>query len=149
MAIMGVEERIAADLKDAMKARRRLDMDVLRYLKHVIAQASSDRVLREEEVLQVLWKHARSVRETLDLAAAARLEEHADAAIGELETIARYLPPPLTDVELRSMVDATLRELAGAKPPTANAVMNALRPSLSGRIDLGRAHEVVREMLAR
>jgi uncharacterized protein len=145
---MRVEERIATDLKVAMKARRRLEMDVLRYLKHVIAQASSDRVLREDEVLQVLWRHAKSVRETLDIAADARLEDHADAAIGELEVIARYLPPPMTEIELRSVVSATIRGLATGAPPTANAVMNALLPSLSGRIDLGRAHEVVREILA-
>jgi uncharacterized protein YqeY len=82
-------------------------------------------------------KQRSAARPQLPLTDAGRIEL-ADKERAEGEVLARYLPQPLSDEEVKAIVDAAVAQAAasGATGPAAmGAVMKAVQAQTSGRTD--------------
>ncbi|MGB7015865.1 MAG: GatB/YqeY domain-containing protein [Candidatus Cybelea sp.] len=147
---MGVlKDRIAADLKEAMRARDQLRLDTLRsalsgfiYKRSESGQEISDN--DEVEVVRRLVKQ-RSDSET-EFARAGR-PELADKERREREILMAYLPAQRSAAEIREIVQSVLAELPEGSR-NIGAVMKVVMPQLREVADGNLVRQIVTEELA-
>ncbi len=148
---MELKERLQADMKAALKAREsgKKRLWVLRMALSAIKNAEiAKRVcLDDAGVVEVLAAEMRSRRDT---AAEFRRLGREDAAVeadGEAVILSEYLPPPLSEGELRDMVDAAVAETGAAVLRDLGKVMGKLMPQVKGLADGTLVQKMVRERL--
>lgn len=137
---MTLNERIAADLKEAMKARDQARLDVIRMLKSAVQMATIEKggataVLDDAEVEAVIRKQVKQRRDSIAGFEKGARPDLAAKEKSEVEVLQTYLPKELTPDELAAMIDATIREVGATTKAQLGAVMKALQPKLAGRAD--------------
>lgn len=148
------KDRLRSELTASMKARDSLRSSTLRMALSAVTNeevaGSQARELTDEEVVGVLAKEAKKRREAAEAYAAAGREESAQKEQAEADILAEFLPEPLTDADIRSMVTATIADLGvgdqGMK--AMGRVMGALTPRTKGRADGAVVSAEVRRQLS-
>lgn len=149
-----LKTRLQSDLTAAMKARDAVRLGTIRMaLTAVHAEevaGATARELTDEEVVTVLGREARKRREAASAYQDAGRAELADRERAELEVLNGYLPAPLSDDDLRTIV-AEQVSAAEANGVTGRAamgvVMKAVQPRLAGQAEGGRVAAEVRRQL--
>lgn len=146
---MSLKVRIQEDVKNAMRARQREQLAVLRLVTAAIKQKEVDeRVdLDDEQVLAILDKMVKQRRESLEQFQKAGRDDLAKQEVFELELIQGYLPEPLGEAELAALISATVSELGASSIRDMGPVMNALRSQVQGRADMKAVSQAVKSQL--
>lgn len=149
-----MKDRLREDLTASMKARDELRSSTLRMVLTAITNAEvagkQARELSDDDVLSVLASESKKRREAATAFADAGRDELADKERAEAAIIAEFLPEPLTEEEIRSLVTSTIDEL-GVRDEGMRAmgrIMGALQPSVKGRADGGVVSAEVRRQLS-
>lgn len=152
---MSLKEQLRADLTTAMKAREELVSSTLRMALAAITTeevaGKAARELTDDDVLVVLGKEAKKRREAATAFDDAGRTDLADKERAEGEILARYLPQPLTDEEVKAIVSDAVAAAAasGVTGPSAmGAVMKAVQPHVTGRADGAVVAALVRAALS-
>ena len=152
---MSLKEQLRADLTAAMKSRDELVSSTIRMtLAAITTEEVAGKVARElsdAEVVAVIGKEAKKRREAATAFEDAGRAELAAKERAEGEVLARYLPQPLTDAELASIVDSAIADAAaaGASGQSAlGAVMKAVQAQVAGRADGSAVAALVRARLS-
>ena len=151
---MHLSERIAADLKAAMKASAEFEVGVLRMLHAAIHNreielrgAAGEKTLDDQATVQVLSREAKKRKEAIELYQKGNRDELAQREQRELAIIARYLPKELDAAQLEAVVDAVL---TGSAITDFGAAMKAVREKLKEvSFDGKLVSEIVRRKLGR
>jgi uncharacterized protein len=146
---MTLKDRIAEDLKEAMKARDRVRADTLR---SAISAFSYRRIevgrdLSEEDQIEAVRKLYKQRGDSIVEFERAGRTELADKEKREREILGAYLPQQKTPDEIRSAVRAALEAL----PPeqrNQGSLMKAVLPGLRGSADGALVRSIVLEELA-
>jgi len=77
----------------------------------------------------------------------ARLELAAQEA-DEIDVLQRYLPKPLSDVELTEAIDETISSMQATKLKDVGPVLAGLKQRFNGNMDVARAKRMICERLA-
>lgn len=146
---MSLKVRIQEDVKNAMRARQREQLGVLRLVTAAIKQKEVDeRVdLDDEQVLAILDKMVKQRRESLEQFQKAGRDDLAKQEVFELELIQGYLPEPLGEAELADLINSTISELGASSIRDMGPVMNALRGQVQGRADMKAVSQAVKTQL--
>jgi uncharacterized protein YqeY len=146
-----IEERIAQDMRAALKERRREELNALRLLRSDLLLASKElrRPLEEPDVLGVLQKAARKRQEALEAYRQGGRPDLAQVEENELTIIGRYLPEALSAEELDRMIEEVVEEVGAASLKDMGTVMKALMPRVKGRADGRQVNTMVRDLLSR
>jgi uncharacterized protein YqeY len=147
-----LDERLHADLTDAIRARDELRSATLRMaltaLTNEAVSGKQARTLSEEEVVAVLGREAKKRRESATAYDDAGRPELAERERAELAVLEGYLPAQLSDDELAALVADAVAETGADSPKAMGAVMKVLTPKVAGRADGGRVAAAVRAALA-
>jgi uncharacterized protein YqeY len=146
---MPLKQRIAEDVKSAMRARDRDRLGVLRLISAAIKQREVDeRIdLDDTQVLAVLDKMGKQRRESLEQFEAAGRDDLAQKEAFELEILKGYLPEPLDSDQLAALIRGAIDAVGAQSLRDMGAVMNALRDQVQGRADMKAVSQAVREKL--
>ena len=149
---MGLKDSLKHDLTEAMRARDELLLSTIRLCLSAITNeevsGKEARVLTESEVIQVLSREAKKRRESAQAFADAKRPDRAERENAEGEVIARYLPIPLSETELASLIADAMKESGAAGPAGMGLVMKLLSPKIAGRADGAAVSAAVRAALA-
>lgn len=150
-----LKSKLQDDLTVAIKARDELRSSTLRLTLTAINKeevaGKEARELSDAEVEKIIGREAKKRREAAEAFDKGGRGEQAERERAEGEVLAGYLPKPLTDDELESLVAAAVAEAVGhgAEGPRAmGAVMKIVNPKVAGRADGGRVAAVVKKLLA-
>ena len=133
---MTLMEQVNNDIKEAMKAKQQERLDALRMLKAEFIKNNT--AARPTDELSVTVAHAKRIQDSLEMYQAGS-DAHTKI-IKELEVVKAYLPKPLEEAEVVSLIgDIKAR---GAKD--MGAVMKELQPLIKGRFDGKRASDLVK-----
>lgn len=104
-----LEEKIDSDLKKAMLARETTLVSTLRSIKssflyYKIANSKRDKLLDDQEAINLLSKEANKRQESADLYKQGGDESRSQQELSEKEIIDSYLPPKIDLVKLKEMV---------------------------------------------
>jgi len=148
---MTLEERLDADLKDAMKSNDTTRKLAIRAVKTAITEAkvagTEVKTVTDADVLAIITKQVKQRRDSIieynkggrpDLAA----QEQAEIAVLEV-----YLPQQLSEAEIRARAQAVIAELGVTDMKGFGSVMKRLSVDLRGIADGQIINRVVRELL--
>jgi uncharacterized protein YqeY len=149
---MGLKDSLQHDLTEAMRSRDELVTSTIRLCLSAITNeevsGKEARVLNEAEVIQVLSREAKKRRESAQAFADANRPDRAERENAEGEVISRYLPTPLSETELASLISDAIKESGAAGPAGMGLVMKLLSPKITGRADGAAVSSAVRAALA-
>lgn len=147
-------DRLEREYRDALRARDAQKVSVIRMVKASIQNEEKvkQRPLAEQEVIEVVIRESKLRRESLaEFERGGRFDLAAPESAA-LDILAQYLPEQLSEVEIRSIVEATLAEMDGTALANPNAavglVMRTVMPRVRGRADGAMVNGIVRSVLA-
>lgn len=142
---MTLVEQIRRDLDAARRARDKLRTVTLTTLLADIRNHEIDRgrPATDDDVREVLARSIKKRREAIEQMQAGGRADLVAKEEQELAILQTYLPPPLSEEEVRAEVRAAIA--AGAQD--LGAVMKALMPRLKGRVDGRELQRLAREEL--
>jgi len=153
---MSIRERLAADMKEAMKARESERLTCIRMLRSKMqerevqlrAKHGKEYVLTDEEAQSVVIAYAKQRRDSIDGYRQGGREEMAAAEERELALVQGYLPQQLSEDEVRGLVAEAIAEVGASSPRDMGAVMKLLTERTRGRADGKLLSTLVRGALA-
>ncbi|MBV9334115.1 MAG: GatB/YqeY domain-containing protein [Candidatus Eremiobacteraeota bacterium] len=143
-----IKDRIASELKEAMRARDQLRLDTLRSALSgfTYKRTESGRELSDADELDVVRRLVKQRADAVAEYEKAGRAELADKERAEREILLAYLPAQRSPAEIREIVQSVLAEL----PPesrNAGAVMKVVMPQLKGLADGNLVRQIVTEEL--
>ena len=111
-----LKDRLQNDVKDAMRARAKQTLGTLRLIMAELKRREVDEriELSDQDVLLILEKMVKQRRDSLSQYLAADRQDLADQEQFELDLIAQYLPEPLSDEAVLTLIEEAI-EAAGAR----------------------------------
>lgn len=144
-----LKERIAQELKEAMKNRDNFKRDTLRMINSAFKQIEVDerRELSDEDVITILKKACKQREEaSIQYKEAGREELYAKEQ-EEIRIITSYLPEQLSDERLKEELKLILKEVGASSPKDMGKVMGVANSKLSALADGKRISAMVKELL--
>jgi len=145
-----LRERLHDDTTAAMRSGDALRRDVLRMVQNAIYNIEKAKhvTLTEDEVLGVVTREVKTRRESVDAFRKGGREDLVAKEEAEIAILTGYLPQPLTDDELRALVDEAVAATGAASARDMGKVMGWLSPRIRGRADGKVASGLVAQALA-
>ena len=147
---MGMNEKIAADITAAMKAKDAARLSALRMLKAAVMNkgVEKNRDLDDAEVLQVVASLVKQRKDSVEQFEKAGRTDLVAKESGEIAILQEYLPPAASTEEIEAAVAAAIAETGAASAKDMGKVMKAVMPKLAGKNADGKAvNEAVRRTL--
>ena len=145
-----IKQRLADEIKRAMKAGEKERLGALRQIHAAIKQREVDErtELDDTATLAVLDKLAKQYRESLEQYEAAGREDLVRKERAELDVVGEFLPAPLDEGEIERLVDEAIASTGAASIKDMGRVMGILKPQVQGRADMGAVSARVKARLS-
>ena len=146
---MTLRKKITEDMKAAMKARETDKLGAIRLLQAALKQKEVDeRVeLTDDLVLAIIEKMLKQRRDSIEQYAAGNRPDLVAKEEFEVGVLSAYMPAQLSDAEVDAILAAVIAETGATTAKDMGKVMNALRPRVAGRADMGKLSSLVKARL--
>lgn len=149
---MSLKQQIDTDIKNAMKAKNKEELQTLRSIKSMILLAESEKGavenLSEDAEMKLLMKAAKQRKESAETYKQNGRDELAQAELFELDVIERYLPKQMSEQELRSNLEDIINKVGASGPQDMGKVMGVATKELAGKADGKMISQLVKQILA-
>lgn len=147
---MSFSERISLDIKNAMLAKDKDRLAVLRDIKSklMLEATSGAGEVTEEAAMKILLKLHKQRTETYNLYVEQKREDLAQEELFQAKVLEEYLPKMMSDDEVRAVIAAKIAEVGASGPSDMGKVMGPVSGQLTGKADGKRVAELVKEALA-
>ena len=127
-------------MKTAMREKNTVALNTVRMLKSAIKNAAiekggADAELTDTEVMAVVRKEVKKRQDSIEQYEAAGRDELADQEKAEIEVLNGYLPEPLSEEEIASIVEAAVAEVGATSRKEMGQVMKIVQEKTAGRAD--------------
>jgi len=148
---MGLKEQIDADIKKAMLARNKEELEALRSIKSLILLAETDKSATNELSVEtenkLLLKAAKQRKESADIFQQQARQDLAVKELFQLDIISRYLPKQLSEEEIQTELRAIINQVGASGPQDMGKVMGLATKSLAGKADGKFISDLVKKLL--
>ena len=147
---MTLKERLADDLKSAMKEKNVIRKNVVQLVRAGVLQFEKDNkvTLDDDGVLEVIAKQLKQRKDSLpDYEKSGRDDLIADLK-AEMDVLMEYLPKQLTTEELEVIVKEIIEELGAASIKDMGKVMGEAKKRTVGRADGRMINEIAKALLS-
>lgn len=148
---MGLMEKIAEDMKGAMKSGDKLRLETLRMVRAQLLEKRVERrpsgCITPEDEVAVLVAASKKRKEAIEIYRSYGKDEMAKQEERELEIIREYMPKELSSQEIEDFVKKTIQELGATSSKDFGKVMPAVMKELKGKADGNLVQETVRKLL--
>ncbi|HVV68207.1 MAG TPA: GatB/YqeY domain-containing protein [Gammaproteobacteria bacterium] len=145
-----LKQRIQEDMKAAMKAQATQKLGTIRLLMAAIKQREVDEriTLDDSQVLAVIDKMIKQRQDSANQFQQANRLDLAEQENFEISVLQGYLPPALSDQEIRALIDQAITALNASSMKDMGRVMAELKPQLQGRADMAVVSSLIKEKLS-
>jgi uncharacterized protein len=146
---MSLKQRIAEDMKSAMRAGDTRRRDALRLLQAALKQREVDERIELDDaaVVAVIEKMLKQRKDSITQYEAAQRMDLAEIEKFEIDVLRIYMPTALSDAELSVTVDEVIASVGGVTPQKMGQVMALLKTRLSGRADMAKVSALVKSKI--
>jgi uncharacterized protein YqeY len=151
---MQMRERLAAALKDAMKAKQADRLSTLRLINAAIKDREiamrgegEGATVGDAEILAILGKMVKQRQESARAYEEGGRLELAEKEQGEIRVIEEFLPRQLSPEEVTAAIDAAVARLGATSIRDMGRVMAELKAQYTGQMDFGAVGPRVKERL--
>ncbi|MCH8741817.1 GatB/YqeY domain-containing protein [Patescibacteria group bacterium] len=175
---MALKEKITADLKDALKGKKELEVSVLRMLLAAILNKEKEKraklakeeeglkeeelakksQLTDEEMLEVVSSEAKKRKEAIEGFSALggpasdgekdKIERFINKEKQELEILKEYLPEQLSQEKIKKLAQGAIEKVGATSLKDIGKVMADLMPKVQGKADGNTVSKIVKEFLS-
>ncbi len=137
---MSLKEKISKEIIVSMKAKDKVRLDVLRYLKKLLIENdTSKKPIGEQDII---IGHAKKIKDSITMFPEGH--EQRDRIALELDVMKEFLPSPLSEAEVVEMIKALISDSENAN---MGMVMKGISAQIKGRFDGKKATELVKSLL--
>lgn len=150
---MALEEKIMAEMKEAMKAKNGGALRSLRAIKAEIIKAKTDPgaggQIDEATEQKFLQKMMKQRRDSLEIFEKQGREDLAVKEREEMAVIEKFLPKQMDEAAIREAVIKIIAETGAVSPADMGKVMGAASKQLAGQADGKTISNIVKELLSK
>ncbi|MDH5257957.1 MAG: GatB/YqeY domain-containing protein [Gammaproteobacteria bacterium] len=141
---------IQSAMKDAMRAKEKVRLGVIRLIMAAIKQREVDEriELDDEQIMLVIDKMMKQRRESISQFDAAGRDDLSDVEKGELEILQTFMPEPLSSEEVAAMIEKAVADTGASSMKDMGKVMGLVRPQAQGKADMGVVSKIIKEKLS-
>ena len=146
---MSLLSQLKEEMKNAMRAKDKLRLGVIRMAISAIKQAEIDHKTEptDDNIIVVLTKMVKQRRESIKMFTEGGRDELAAKEAAEVVALEDFLPQPLSADEVSKMIADAITESGAASMADMGKVMAILKPLMQGKADLGAVSGQVRAAL--
>lgn len=148
-----LEEKINQDIKQAMLAKKKEELESLRAIKSALlllktSKDAADGTVTESMEVSTLQKLVKQRREAAEIFVQQGRQDLADAELFQASIIERYLPQQMGKDEVIAEVRAIVAEVGAQSMKDMGKVMGAATKKFAGKADNKLVSEVVKSILS-
>lgn len=149
---MSLKLQIDNDIKKAMLAKNKEELEALRAIKSLILLAETEKGTASEispdAENKLLMKAAKQRKEAAEIFQQQGRKDLVDKELGQLEVINRYLPKQLSEADITTAIQAAIADVGAKGPQDMGKVMGVVTKKLAGQADGKVISELVKKLLA-
>ena len=144
-----MNEKIANDLKAAMKSSDKFKLSVLRMLKSALQleSISKKHELSDDEVMSVVKKQVKTRKDSIEEFKKYNKTEEVEKLEQEIEILNTYLPEEMSEEEISKVIDEVFNELNPTSMKEMGMVMKELNAKITNA-DMSLVSKMVKERLS-
>ncbi len=148
-----IQEQILSGIKDAMRAKDKVRLEVLRGIKTafvnelVASKRTPQDTLKDEEAITVLTRLAKQRKESIAQFTKGDRPEMAEKEAGELTILEEFLPEQMSAEDIRKVVEEKKAALGVTDKSQMGRLMGMLMKELKGKADGNMVRQVVEAAL--
>ncbi|HOD53999.1 MAG TPA: GatB/YqeY domain-containing protein [Candidatus Cloacimonadota bacterium] len=129
--------RLNSDLKDAMRQKDELRLEVIRMIKTDVKNKEIELLhpLSDDEIIVVIQKAIKGREQANDMFRQGNRLDLVEKGEKEIEVLKQYLPQALTDDELTQVIDEVIAELNATTIKEMGAVIKTVKERVGSRAD--------------
>lgn len=142
--------QLKEEMKNAMRAKDKCRLGVIRMALSAIKLAEIDHNTEatDDNITAILTKMVKQRKESIKMFTDGGRDELAAKEAEEVIAIQFFLPQPLTDAEIKDLINKAIIETGAASMADMGKLMAVLKPLLQGKADMGAVSSQVRAALA-
>ena len=127
---MSLKEQLQVDIKQSLRDKDKATLATLRMITAEVKQREIDEriSLDDAQIVVVLDKMQKQRKDSLRQFLAAKRDDLAEIEQVELKIIQRYLPQPLTDAEIKALIEQTIEACGATSMQQMGQVIGKLKP---------------------
>lgn len=148
---MKLEERIQEEMKTAMRAKDKARLEALRGIKSAILLAKTEKgaqaALAEGDEIKLLQRLLKQRKDSAAIYHEQNREDLANEEELQAEVIQSFLPEPLSEEELQTVIAQLIKNLGASGPQDMGKVMGAANAAVAGRAEGKLVAATVKKLL--
>ena len=145
-----LKAQINEAMKAAMRAKEKDRLGTIRLVLAEIKKVEVDERIDPDDgrVTSILDKMVKQRRDSIKLFTDAGRNELAAREQSEIEVIQEFLPQPLSQEEIASLIDEAIASTGAASMKDMGKVMGLLKLQMTGRVDMGQVSGLIKQRLS-
>ena len=147
-----LEEKIFNDYKEAMKSRDKLKSSVLSFLRAAMINTAMEKKkknLDDNDCLAVIKKQIKQRQDSIEQFQKGNRQDLAGKEIKELEILKSYLPPELSEEEIKKIIEEAIIVTGAQGIKDMGKAMKEVTAKVAGRADGKLVSDLVRQKLSK
>lgn len=149
---MTLQEQLVNNMKEAMKSGDSVKVSTIRMLKAAIKNKEIEKggtsyKLSDKEILEVIATAIKQRKDSIEQFTKGNRQDLADKEKKELEILQLYMPPQMSDEDVKAEVKKAIAETSASSQKDMGKVMKVLMPRIAGRADGAVVNRIVRELI--
>ena len=147
---MNLFEELKKDMIDAMKAKNKERLTVIRMLKAALDKERIDKKIEitDDVFISILEKQIKMRNDSIEEFKKAGREELVVKTEEELSVLKKYLPEALTLEEVMDIINDAITKVGAVTMKDMGKVMNEVSPVVRGRYDMKEISTIIKSKLS-
>ena len=149
---MTLFDQISEDIKKAMLARNKVELEALRGIKKELLEVKTSKEangeLTDAMSVKVIQKMAKQGKDAAQLFKEQGRDDLAEEYLAQVVVYEKYLPAQMSDAELTEVVKSIIAQVGATSPQDMGKVMGVASKQLAGKAEGRAISEKVKQLLA-
>jgi uncharacterized protein len=148
--VASLKERLAMEMRQALKAGEKVRLSALRMLAAAVKYREVElrHELSDDEVVEVATREIKRRVEAIEAYEKADRPDRAALEREEMGTLQAYVPEGLSDEDVNALIDGAIATTGATEPGDMGKVMKLVMSEAKGRVDGRTVQERVRARLS-
>jgi len=145
-----MQKQLIEDMKAAMKAGEKMRLSCIRMLRAAMKDKEIEvgHALDDSEAMAVVSKLLKQRNDAAKQYADADRADLQEQELAEAVVFQAYLPEPLNESEIKSIIDQAINDSAAASMRDMGKVMSIVKSKTAGRADMGNVSAIIKSRLS-
>jgi len=142
---MNLKERLAEELKEAMRERNEIKLSAIRLALAAVKNAEIDKrqELEDAGVQEIITREVKKRRESIHEFEKGHRPDLVEREKAQMDYLLKYLPKQMSVEEISQIVQKVIAEVGASGPQDIGKVMARVMPQVKGRADGQQVNQIV------